>query len=245
MIRKVAYRGLIAKHFPELDSVKLLSGLGNQEDIIKHIAMNKMPHNKEYYTKSQSRKAKLYTYRLEKRTYGRYLDIGAASGHLTREIAKMVGAKEVVGLDVEEWAETNSQDRLDLVKTYDGQSIPMEDGYFDLVSLIFTIHHIPNYKNIIKEAIRVTKPNGVILIVDHDARTLSDKDIIEFDHKLFMIEKVDSYKEYKRSLTNYYSKYFSMSQMEKMFGGKFQNVYHYPRDILKRYVGVFVKQNEE
>jgi len=242
--RKVAYQSLIAKHFPELKTVKGLSSPYNQEDIIKHIAKIKKPHAKKYYVKGQTRKAKLYVARLPRKHYDKYLDIGASTGHLTREIANLVGATEVVGLDVQSWAEQGDIDRLEFVQTYDGRHIPYEDEHFDLVSLIFTIHHIPNYQEIINEAIRVTKPGGSILIVEHDARSSTDKDIIEFDHRLFMIEKVDSYSEYRKALADYYSKYFSLNGMQNKFAGKFTHVYRYPNDILKRYVAVYHKQNE-
>jgi len=236
--RKVAYQSLIAKHFHEIESAKRLASLNSQEQIIKHIAKIKKPHAKEYYVRGQLRKAKMYVARLPKKRYNKYLDIGASTGHLTREIANLVGASEVVGLDVQSWAEHGDIDRLDFVQTYDGHHIPYEDEHFDLVSLIFTIHHIPNYQEIINEAIRVTKPGGSILIVEHDARSNADKDIIEFDHRLFMIEKVDSYSEYRKALADYYSKYFSLNGMQNKFAGKFTNVYRYPNDILRRYVAV-------
>lgn len=234
---RIAYQRLIGKHFPEINPKSLVSDKTPNE-IIRHISRVKKPHTKEYYVSSQTRKAKMYVTSLAEKKYDRYLDIGAGTGHLTKEIANLVQAKKVVGLDVEEWAEYKDQDRMDFVKIYDGRTIPYPDNYFDLVSMIFTIHHIPNHQRIINEAIRVTKKNGTILIVEHDVRNKHDIDIIDFDHKLFMIEKVDDYKEYQDALKNYYSRYFSLSQLERKFIGKFENVHRYPRDILRRYVAV-------
>ena len=40
---------------------------------------------------------------------------------------------------------------------YNGKKIPYNDNYFDVVICSFVLHHIPDYKKIIKELIRVTK----------------------------------------------------------------------------------------
>jgi ubiquinone/menaquinone biosynthesis C-methylase UbiE/16S rRNA G966 N2-methylase RsmD len=232
---------LIKKHFPEIKVAKQLVDSGNQTEIIKAISKIKKTHKKDYYTKSQTYKAKMYVSQLPKREYQKYLDIGAASGHLTKEIGELVGSKEIVGIDIENWAEQEVQKKLDIVKIYDGHKIPYPDEYFDLVSMIFTIHHIPNYQEIINEAIRVTKKDGIILVVEHNAKTQEEKDIIEFDHLLYMIEKADNYKEYENILKNYYSIYFSLHQLKMLFGLPLIKVYFYPDDILRRYIGIYKK----
>jgi predicted RNA methylase len=107
--------------------------------------------------------------------------------------------------------------------------------------MIFTIHHIPNYQEIINEAIRVTKKDGIILVVEHNAKNQEEKNIIEFDHLLYMLEKADNYKEYQKVLKNYYSIYFSLYQLRTLFGIPLIKTFFYPDDILKRYISIYKK----
>ncbi len=56
----------------------------------------------------------------------------------------------------------------DLTPTYVKPTIkgdlPFEDNSFDLITCFGTLHHIPNVGHIIKELVRVLKPNGHLLI---------------------------------------------------------------------------------
>lgn len=234
---------VILKHFPEIgfQSSKNLVETGNVEQIIQAISKLKKKKNREYYTKSQEYKVRMYVRQLPNQKINKYLDIGAASGHLTNEIGKLLEAKEIVGIDIDKWTEQEDQKKLDIVKIYDGHKIPYPDEYFDLVSMIFTIHHIPNYQEIINEAIRVTKKDGLIMVVEHNVLNENERNLIEFDHYLYMIEKADNYKEYLKARKNYFAKYFSIGQLKMLFGISLIKVYTYPSDTMKRYIGIYKK----
>ena len=48
----------------------------------------------------------------------------------------------------------------------DAEQIPFPDGSFDLVSCQCTFHHLPKPQAVIKEMLRVTKPQGRLMIID-------------------------------------------------------------------------------
>ena len=112
------------------------------------------------------------------------LDLGCGRGALLTRIAQQLGpAGKVTGLDL--WLsrdqshnklavtqknvdELGLTDRVNLV-TGDMTKLDFPDASFDLVTSSFAIHNIKNEQariNAVKEAIRVLKPGGHIMIID-------------------------------------------------------------------------------
>lgn len=84
------------------------------------------------------------------------LDIGGGGGWIAEEIQKRKN-NEVTLLDVTDFNQTN----LKLV-LYDGEKIPFSDNSFDLVLLIYVLHHTKNPLKLLEEAERVTKDRIII-----------------------------------------------------------------------------------
>ncbi|WP_436676941.1 class I SAM-dependent methyltransferase [Lactiplantibacillus plantarum] len=112
------------------------------------------------------------------------LDLGCGRGALLTRIAQQLGPNgKVTGLDL--WLsrdqsnnrmaitqknvdELGLSDRVDLV-TGDMTKLNFPDASFDVVTSSFAIHNIKNERdriNAVKEAIRVLKPGGHIMIID-------------------------------------------------------------------------------
>lgn len=237
---------VIKKHFRYLDTQlieKIIKESNNDiNEIIKSLSILKKHTKEDYYTINIEKKAKKYTSLLPKIKFNSYLDIGSCTGELTLAIGKDINAKKIVGIDIEEWGEINScKNRLDIVKIYDGRTIPSSNNSFDLVSIIFTLHHIPDFKRIISEAIRVLKPNGYLLIAEHSGNNQKDIELIDFDHYLYLLEKTNNIKSYNKAFEDYYSKYFTFNQLKKYIDLKLIKYYFYPDDIFRRYVAVYQK----
>lgn len=47
----------------------------------------------------------------------------------------------------------------------DGQSLPYSDAYFDVVTIMNVLEHVPDYRMMISEALRVLRPNGVLYVL--------------------------------------------------------------------------------
>ena len=105
------------------------------------------------------------------RTDARVLDLGCGGGHVTFNIAPLV--REVVAYDLspemlEVVARAAEERGLVNVQTEKGmaESLPFEDGSFDVVVSRFSAHHWRDLDAGLREAARVLKPGGTIVIVD-------------------------------------------------------------------------------
>ena len=82
---------------------------------------------------------------------GRVLDVGCGSNTFVRSYGNGVG------VDVVEW------EGCDQV-IEDAASLPFEDGSFDTVSFLACLNHIANRDLAVREAYRVLKPGGRVLL---------------------------------------------------------------------------------
>ena len=102
------------------------------------------------------------------------LDIGSGGGLDTLVAARMVGAGgKVVGLDLSPEMVTRAYEHLkqtDLTNVafqeFSGEDLPFPDGSFDLVISNGVFNLIPAKGRMLKEACRVLKPDGRLLIAD-------------------------------------------------------------------------------
>jgi ubiquinone/menaquinone biosynthesis C-methylase UbiE len=98
------------------------------------------------------------------------LDMGCGTGLLTRAIEQKT--KRVVGLDLthqmleEAKLQSRKQGKSILFLQGDGHQLPFLDGQFDCIMTRLTVHHFPQPLKILKELVRVLKPNGRLIISD-------------------------------------------------------------------------------
>jgi len=112
----------------------------------------------------------------------RVLDVGCGAGALAFAVAP--GAREVVAIDSDaamvEIARAHAPSNV-RVELGDGESLPFEDGEFDVAATLRTLHHTPHPGRLVTELVRVTKPGGMLLVVDqlapvdeNEARALNE-----------------------------------------------------------------------
>lgn len=111
----------------------------------------------------------------------RLLDLGAGSGYITLEAAKIIGdLGQIVALDFSEdllmvlSEKAQTQGVASLIKTVvsKAEQIPYPDAYFDAVVTSFLFHEVDNLPAVIKEIRRVLRPGG--RLVFSDFRRLED-----------------------------------------------------------------------
>lgn len=90
------------------------------------------------------------------------LEIGAGSGRVSEGLARATGAHLTL-LDVVDY----NASALPL-RVYDGKRVPFPDEAFDLTLLVFVLHHNPDPRPILQEALRVSR--GGLVIVENDVR---------------------------------------------------------------------------
>ena len=90
------------------------------------------------------------------------LDIGCSDGRIARRLATTLGAREVQGADVELHADASIP-----VAVYDGRRLPFDDAHFGVVTLIDVLHHAEEPASVMREALRVLRPGGAVIVKDH------------------------------------------------------------------------------
>lgn len=97
----------------------------------------------------------------------RILDVGAAKGFLMHDFLQLKPGASVRGLDVSAYARENAHgDMGKLIDLGSADSLPYEDGSFDLVVSINSIHNLPldACKKALREIQRVSRGNAFITV---------------------------------------------------------------------------------
>lgn len=149
----------------------------------------------------------------------KYLDIGCGNGNKTLRFSNLLGLKKenINGTDINLWGpykqdQTSYNFNFKLILK-DGK-LDYSDNSFDLVTCFLMLHHVNDLKQLIKEIKRILKPNGVLLIIEHDCHDDYDKLILNILHTLygFIVDKD------MRSITNpSYSEYFNWCEWDFIF----------------------------
>ena len=86
------------------------------------------------------------------------LDVGCGDMVITRFINELAPRKKIMGVDVVDYRQANVPFLL-----YDGDNLPFEDDSFDTVYAIFVLHHCADEVSVLKEMLRVSKVNVIII----------------------------------------------------------------------------------
>jgi len=107
------------------------------------------------------------------------LDVGCGKGFLLHELKVLVPQLEVQGLDISAYAIERAKEEVKpFLSQGRAQELPYEDGTFDLVISITTLHNLYIYdlEKALKEIERVKKPEGSGYIVVESYRNEKEKD---------------------------------------------------------------------
>ena len=91
------------------------------------------------------------------------LDLGCGDGYFSRVLARLCDF--VVGLDINvssSWFKKTMVNLQYIVA--DARKIPLRSSTVDVVIIISLLEHVPNWKVVITEAMRVLKPGGLVII---------------------------------------------------------------------------------
>lgn len=100
------------------------------------------------------------------------LDVATGTGEQALAFAKQ--NYEVVGIDLSESmlnvAKKKNKYRNAKFEVADATDLPFEESSFDVSSVSFALHEMPLSigEKVLKEMVRVTKPKGIVVIVDYD-----------------------------------------------------------------------------
>ncbi|BCJ87828.1 class I SAM-dependent methyltransferase [Effusibacillus dendaii] len=129
-----------------------------------HTIMASSYNNEPHFRPENKSKVRDMLLKIRERGGSKLLDIGCGTGFII-DLAKDLFT-EIHGVDV-------TQAMLDQVDISNGyitlhntpaEKLPFDDNFFDVVTAYSFIHHVEDYRVILKEAFRVLKPGGVFYI---------------------------------------------------------------------------------
>lgn len=95
------------------------------------------------------------------------VDVGCDGGTLTRIVAECSRAGTVVGIDIKAESVEYARKTKCGIEFYaaDARSLPLRDGVADVVTLLEVLEHVPNPGRVLREAHRVLKPGGLLVVL--------------------------------------------------------------------------------
>lgn len=130
----------------------------------------------------------------------KYLDIGCTDGEIAYEFGNSIGLQkeQIFGADVGDWKDVD-QGEINPNITYipipkEGR-LPFDDNSFDIITVLMVLHHIEYIDERLKEIYRILKPNGKLIIREHDCLSDENRIIHDLEHSIYEIskkEKIDS-----------------------------------------------------
>lgn len=116
-----------------------------------------------------------------------YLDIGCGNGAKTLKIGKQFDIEHhnIFGADIAQWGPYKEHTHpFHYSEIIDGR-LQHADNSMDIVSCILMLHHVRDLNQLLSEIERVLKPNGLLLIVEHNNLTDYDNMTLETLHMLY------------------------------------------------------------
>ncbi len=164
------------QHKNSREKINIKSICNNWTYIIEYIGLILKKNNKEKNLNIDLEKIK-------------YIDIGCGSGNKTNKFAQELGLdyKNVYGADISTWGPYNQKEyshKFNFIKIA-GDKIDIGDNSVDFVSCILMLHHVKNLESLLKEIKRILKPNGTLLIIEHNNYDDYDNLVLDTLHMLY------------------------------------------------------------
>lgn len=127
----------------------------------------------------------------------KYLDIGCTDGEIAYTFGKSLDLdkQQIFGADVGNWEDVG-QKQVNSGITYinipkQGR-LPFDDNSFDVITVLMVLHHIEYVDERLKEIFRILKPNGKLIIREHDCISDTNRMIHDIEHSIYEISKKDT-----------------------------------------------------
>jgi SAM-dependent methyltransferase len=98
------------------------------------------------------------------------LDVGCGTGTTDQELAPRVRSLHGVDISVEMLAKAQQNVPEAQFSWFDGETLPFDDGTFDVVVAICVLHHVPvpQRLRLASEMVRVSRHEGVVAVFEHN-----------------------------------------------------------------------------
>ena len=232
--RKLLRLNIMFNHFLAYDFVeKLVNGIKVKkyadnkiyEYIIKHpeAYQKKKPLDKKIYCSPYTYVFEQISLMLRMKKFIKvqnpmYLDVSCGDGFQTKLFSQKLGTieKNVWGTDITEWGPYKA-DKKNLsinFKPLENSKLNFEDNEFDILSILFALHHIPDdsIRSLLSEFHRVLKPGGILLILEHNIVNDYDHLIVDIEHSLHSYTR-------EGTADNLFARYFNYMELDFILNG--------------------------
>jgi ubiquinone/menaquinone biosynthesis C-methylase UbiE len=178
-----------------------------------------------------------------------YMDFGGGDCEGVKFIGKKLKLQKqnCICADVDEWVEDKNLSRDESNYTFTNVSnthIDHPDNYFDLITVFHVLHHIPNNQDTFNELVRVLKPNGIIILREHDnpkSKTPEQTYLIDVEHMLWsIVVRKNTYENYTET---YYGDYKDEQYWKNRFHKDFDFKWSTPaRGLTRSFYHVYIKK---
>jgi ubiquinone/menaquinone biosynthesis C-methylase UbiE len=116
---------------------------------------------------------------------GTLLDAGGGTGRIASHLLPLVDRVVLSDLSFSMLREAKAKP-ISSVAQASSHCLPFPDAYFDRILVVDAMHHFDNQPGVIKDLLRVLKPNGRLLIEEPDIRKFHAKMIWVMEKVLIM-----------------------------------------------------------
>jgi ubiquinone/menaquinone biosynthesis C-methylase UbiE len=151
-----------------------------------------------------------------------YLDLGCSEGKITKAVVKSLQLSKKQSFACDIFDQESEDEFIFTMNKVD--FLPYKDNMFDFVTLFMSAHHFTHMDEMFKEIKRIVKPNGYVLIREHDCTSKNDSIFYNIIHSIYscVIGKEMTIFDFVKSFikaeeTIYYAKYYSIKEWITLF----------------------------
>lgn len=146
---------------------------------------------------------------------GSVLDFGGGNGDFAHAIRNVCRSGCVAHcLDIKRWiSKEHTLKHSDVVYNFvDTWVLPYKDATFDLVTMLQVIHHLDHPTESLREIFRVLRPNGRLVVREHDCTCMEDLLCIDLEHFVYEVR----FRGNERMCSMYEARYYSQRVLRNM-----------------------------
>ncbi|MBM3709389.1 MAG: class I SAM-dependent methyltransferase [Actinobacteria bacterium] len=100
------------------------------------------------------------------------------------------------GWGIDQKTAINSFDNIIIKKTRLVTSIPFENNFFDIVTMLAVLEHLDHPEEILKEIFRILKPGGIVILTTPTPAAKKILEFLAYKVKLSSMEEISDHKHY-------------------------------------------------